>query len=108
LENQDAVFQRWLSNKAVWIKAGLKIWIFCAGRLFHSPDEWWSNRGWRDHPHESIDLCLYKVLQSVTGEGGCLMDDTKFRFETNSHAKRVHPILTIGLPNHLGSQFKRG
>lgn len=35
-------------------------WTFCQGMLFKSPDKWWGDHGFRDFPHEGIDLCQYE------------------------------------------------
>ncbi len=37
-----------------------KRWTFCQGMLFKSPDKWWGDHGFRDFPHEGIDLCQYE------------------------------------------------
>lgn len=39
---------------------GFEKWVFHPGMLFHSTDRWWGNGGRRDHPHEGLDLCLYR------------------------------------------------
>lgn len=39
---------------------GFEEWIFYPGMLFQSPDKWWGNGGYRDRPHEGIDVCLYR------------------------------------------------
>ena len=39
---------------------GFEKWVFQPGMLFHSTHRWWGNGGRRDHPHEGLDLCLYR------------------------------------------------
>lgn len=39
---------------------GFDKWIFHPGMLFHSTDRWWGDGGSRDHPHQGLDLCLYR------------------------------------------------
>lgn len=39
---------------------GFKTWVFHPGMLFHSTDRWWGDGGRRDHPHEGLDLCLFR------------------------------------------------
>jgi len=39
---------------------GFEKWIFHPGMLFHSTDRWWGDGGSRDHPHQGLDLCLYR------------------------------------------------
>ncbi len=34
-------------------------WAFHPGMLFHSRQRWWGNGGFRNRPHEGIDLCLF-------------------------------------------------
>ena len=38
-------------------------WLFLPGMLFQAPDKWWGNRSKRDHPHEGLDLGLYRDRQ---------------------------------------------
>jgi hypothetical protein len=44
-------------------KNGFDEWLFLPGMLFLSPDKWWGNRSKRDHPHEGLDLGLYRDRQ---------------------------------------------
>lgn len=39
---------------------GFKEWVFRPEMLFHAEDKWWGNQGMRDHPHEGLDLCLFR------------------------------------------------
>jgi murein DD-endopeptidase MepM/ murein hydrolase activator NlpD len=47
-------------------KSGFEHWIFCQGMLFNSLDKWWGDHGRRMHPHEGIDLCLYRDRSGKT------------------------------------------
>jgi len=38
---------------------GFLQWAFYPGMLFQSRERWWDTGGFRDRPHEGIDLCLY-------------------------------------------------
>ena len=55
-------------------QAGFETWIFCNGMQFNSPDKWWGDLGFRDFPHEGIDLCLY-----LDGSGRMRRIDEKTR-----------------------------
>ncbi len=44
-------------------KNGFDEWLFLPGMLFLAPDKWWGNRSKRDHPHEGLDLGLYRDRQ---------------------------------------------
>jgi murein DD-endopeptidase MepM/ murein hydrolase activator NlpD len=55
---------------------GFESWIFCNGMTFNSPDKWWGDFGFRDFPHEGIDLCLY---QDKSGKVRRLDSSTRIR-----------------------------
>lgn len=44
-------------------KSGFDEWVFLPGMLYQAPDKWWGNGGKRDHPHEGLDLGLYRDRQ---------------------------------------------
>jgi hypothetical protein len=45
---------------------GFAQWAFYPGMLFQSRERWWDNGGFRDKPHEGIDLCLYNDQSGST------------------------------------------
>ena len=45
---------------------GFVQWAFYPGMLFQSMERWWDNGGFRDKPHEGIDLCLYNDQSGST------------------------------------------
>ena len=45
---------------------GFLQWAFYPGMLFQSRERWWDNGGFRDKPHEGIDLCLYNDQSGST------------------------------------------
>ena len=42
---------------------GFKEWVFHPAMLFGSHYKWWGDLGKRQHPHEGLDLCLYRTKQ---------------------------------------------
>ena len=48
------------------LELGFVQWVFYPGMLFQSRERWWDNGGFRDKPHEGIDLCLYNDQSGST------------------------------------------
>ncbi len=42
---------------------GFDEWLFLPGMLYQATDKWWGKRDKRDHPHEGLDLGLYRDRQ---------------------------------------------
>jgi murein DD-endopeptidase MepM/ murein hydrolase activator NlpD len=40
---------------------GFREWVFRPGMLFSSRLKWWGEGGYRERPHEGLDLCSYRV-----------------------------------------------
>lgn len=45
-------------------QAGFEKWLFCPGMPFNDLKKWWGDHGQRDFPHEGVDLCLYRGIDS--------------------------------------------
>ena len=52
-------FCEYVVNYNSLAEKGFVQWAFYPGMLFQSVERWWGNGGFRDKPHEGIDLCLY-------------------------------------------------
>ena len=52
-------FCEYVVNYNSLAEKGFVQWAFYPGMLFQSMERWWGNGGFRDKPHEGIDLCLY-------------------------------------------------